>query len=237
THEARELELKVYMAKSELDCDIVLNENDETFDKYVVPIQVGAALTDKRICDLTDDTGENISDKNRKYSEMTAFYWMWKNDTTADYLGICHYRRLWNNLESIVDKLKTTNIDVVLPLPTLCEHSVYEDDFPHYIPAVWQILMNVLKQNSTEYYEAADRIYNGKIFYASNMCIMRRNVLEDLCGWMFPIVEEIEKIVGDINDPYYNRYAGFCTERLITLYFLHNKQNWSIAHAEKIFVG
>ena len=32
------------------------------------------------------------------------------------------------------------------------------------------------------------------------MCILKRNVLEDLCRWMFPIVFEIEKRVGDLPD-------------------------------------
>lgn len=42
-----------------------------------------------------DDTGENISDKNREYSECTVLYWVWKN---ADYqkdtfVGLHQYRR------------------------------------------------------------------------------------------------------------------------------------------------
>ncbi len=202
----------------------------------LIPIQAGAALTDQRMTEVLDSTGENISDRNRRYSEMTVFYWMWKNGT-ADYLGICHYRRLWVNLEGIVEKLRTTDVDVVLPLPTLCEHSVYEDYLLKYIPDVWKPMMEVLKERSPEYAHAAEKIFRERIFYASNMCIVSRAVLDDLCEWMFPIVMEVEQRVGDLQDPYYNRYAGFCTERLMTLYFLYNKQHWKIAHAEKIFLG
>ncbi|MBO6304223.1 MAG: DUF4422 domain-containing protein [Selenomonadaceae bacterium] len=203
----------------------------------MIPIQVGASMTHEKIADLTDDTGDNISYRNLRYSEMTAFYWMWKNDITSDYLGICHYRRLWADLDGIINKLQTVDIDAVLPLPTLCEHSVYEDYMLKYIPTAWQPMMEVLKRLSPEYYEASKKIFDDRIFYASNMCILKRNVLNDLCNWMFPIVAEVEEIVGDIDDSYYNRYAGFCTERLITLYFLYNKNNWKIAHAEKVFIG
>lgn len=232
-HEDRSCSLIVYMAKCVVDKTL---SKEPGMPKYVVPIQVGAALTDKRIAELTDDTGDNISERNRRYSEATALYWMWKN-ASVDYLGLCHYRRLWVNLDGIVEKLRTTDVDAVLPLPTLCEHSVYEDYLLKHIPDVWRPMMDVLKEQSPEYYETSKEIFQGRIFYASNMCILKREVLDDLCNWMFPIVMEVENRVGDLQDTYYNRYAGFCTERLITLYFLYNKNNWKIAHAEKVFIG
>ena len=63
-------------------------------NKYLIPIQVGAALADKRFENtLHDDEGENISAKNKRYCELTAQYWAWKNDLDADYYGFWHYRR------------------------------------------------------------------------------------------------------------------------------------------------
>ncbi len=57
------------------------------------PIQVGAALADRRFEGmLQDDQGDNISKLNRSYCEMTAQYWAWKN-LKADYYGFFHYRR------------------------------------------------------------------------------------------------------------------------------------------------
>lgn len=227
--------IKIYQANSIYDKEI--NQSVPVNSRYVVPIQVGAALTEKRIAELCDNVGNNISERNRRYSEMTAFYWMWKNDCEADVLGLCHYRRIFVNVEKIAEKFCTTDVDVVLPLPTLCEHSVYDDYLLKHIPTVWQPMMTTLKEKSPEYFKAAQVIFRDKIFYASNMCVLRREVMNDLCEWMFPIVMEVEELVGDIKDTYYNRYAGFCTERLITLYFLYNKHRWKIAHAEKIFIG
>ncbi|WP_026766438.1 DUF4422 domain-containing protein [Selenomonas ruminantium] len=227
--------VKIYMAKSIFDKPIK-TRNYDIESSYIVPIQVGAALTNERIADVLDSTGDNISIRNPHYCEMTAFYWMWKN-ADADYLGLCHYRRHWVDLDKIVSLLQTGNIDAILPLPTLCEHSVYQDYLLKHIPTVWKPMMDVLAEMSPEYYEAAKEIFQGRIFYASNMCILSRMVLDDLCKWMFPIVGEVEQRVGDINDPYFNRYGGFCTERLITLYFLYNKHKIRIVHAEKIFVS
>jgi hypothetical protein len=46
-----------------------------------------------------DNEGNNISDKNRRFSELTATYWLWKNYNSIggpEYCGIMHYRRHLN---------------------------------------------------------------------------------------------------------------------------------------------
>lgn len=46
---------------------------------YLYPIQVGAALVGKKLPGIRhDDEGDNISDKNKSYCELTAQYWAWK---------------------------------------------------------------------------------------------------------------------------------------------------------------
>jgi hypothetical protein len=42
---------------------------------------------------LTDIVGDSISHKNNHYSELTGWYWIWKNVTDVRFLGLCHYRR------------------------------------------------------------------------------------------------------------------------------------------------
>ena len=41
---------------------------------------------------IGDNTGDNISNKNANYCELTGLYWAWKN-LPAEYIGLCHYRR------------------------------------------------------------------------------------------------------------------------------------------------
>lgn len=223
----------IYMAKSIVDKP--LRNYPKCISSHIVPLQVGSALTERRIATLTDDIGDNISCRNQHYSETTALYWMWKN-AEADYLGLCHYRRMWKDLDKIADNLQNYVADIVLPIPTWMVPTVMEGHLKKYTPEVWETMMDVLKRHSPEYYKAAQTIFGGNIFYASNMLIAKRHVLHQLCSWMFPIVMEVEAQVGDLPDKYYNRYCGFCTEQLITLYFLYNKQNYRISHAEKIFI-
>lgn len=70
--------------------------NETINNPLYVNVRCGAVY-DKRNPDeyghmLGDDTGDNISEKKYKYSELTVQYWAWKNQD-ADYFGLCHYRR------------------------------------------------------------------------------------------------------------------------------------------------
>lgn len=65
-------------------------------NEVIKPIQVGYA-DDIAGIDFRDNVGEdNIHHKNESYCELTAQYWMWKNDLTSDYLGLMHYRRFFD---------------------------------------------------------------------------------------------------------------------------------------------
>lgn len=65
-------------------------------NKLLYPIQVGAELAEKELDNmLHDNTGNNISHRNRQYAELTAQYWAWKN-MDADYYGLFHYRRYFS---------------------------------------------------------------------------------------------------------------------------------------------
>ena len=80
---------------------------------------------------LRDNTGKNISQKNKYYGEYTFHYWLWKNylDKIPEntWIGFCAYRRFWSKditkqnkilelkkevIQSVDDKWK--NYDVIL---------------------------------------------------------------------------------------------------------------------------
>lgn len=63
----------------------------------IEPIQAGCALFGERPGALRDDTGDNISVRNREWAELTAHYWVLRNwllqNKDVEYVGFCHYRR------------------------------------------------------------------------------------------------------------------------------------------------
>jgi hypothetical protein len=62
---------------------------------YITPIQVGGG-DDIAGIHYRDNQGDNIAAKNDSYCELTAQYWMWKQDHESDYIGLMHYRRFFD---------------------------------------------------------------------------------------------------------------------------------------------
>lgn len=63
-------------------------------DHIYIPIFAGKNGAHQTCSIMGDDTGVNISSKNKYYSELTGIYWAWKNHQ-ADIIGSCHYRRFF----------------------------------------------------------------------------------------------------------------------------------------------
>lgn len=95
-------------------------------DNYKVINCGNALLQDNQIFDnfLKDDIEDNISNKNLNYNELTALYWIWKNDKTSDYLGLCHYRRFLK-IDNIEETLK--EYDFIVPERAFLKDSIEKE--------------------------------------------------------------------------------------------------------------
>ena len=224
--------ISVYTARCHVDR--ALKEDISRFC-WEIPIQVGAALTKERICDICDDVGEHISEKNRQYCELTALYCIWKNDR-SDYVGLGHYRRHFELTKEQLGQLAGSDIDVVLTIPIMDipnVEAVYRRD---HIGADWDVMLEAVRTLSPEYVPAVQEMQSGKFYYAYNMFIIRREILEDYCSWLFPILFYCEKRCGEKEDIYQNRYIGFIAEHLMSVYFLYHEKDYKIVHARKHFI-
>lgn len=224
----------IYMAQSVYDKEL---ETPYAIPAYEKALQVGAALTDKRLADnmLTDDTGNNISMRNRQYCEVTGIYWVWKN-CRHDYVGFSHYRRHFVLQEDWMNIMKQQDIDAVVPVPTYLYPSVGENYKERHIPDDWEFLLQYLKENDAEAYDMAIEIFSKNLFFPGNMFIAKWEVFDELCSWIFPILDAVCTNGGVKEDTYLNRYVGFVSERMVTLFFALHRDKYKIVYADRKFL-
>lgn len=195
-------------------------------DEIYMPIQVGKALHPE--LDLgfqCDNTGENISDKNGSYCELTALYWAWKNLKDTDYIGLCHYRRYYAlSNTKIIKNLEKHNGITVKPktLPTsifneLCLWTSLEDT-TIFLDTIITLYPDYTKDVITYYF------INNK-FSQCNMFILSQNMFDDYCNFLFSIIDKTTERINKSNYTRQQRVNGYLAETLLGLWLLHNKIN------------
>lgn len=196
------------------------------------PLHVGAALGND-LGYLRDDTGDNISIKNRQYCELTGLYWMWKN-SQADVVGLCHYRRYFSkrpldrNLHAIlkiedIDHL-LKNHDIILPFPVVGAKSNGEIYRTEHIENDYDLTRAAIETVSPDYCETFDRVMAKHSCCQCNMFIARRETMAQYCQWLFSVYDELEKHVDFMGyDAYQKRMFGFMSERLLNVWVEHQQ--------------
>lgn len=221
----------IYVVRSVFDKPLRQEYRLSGFQKE---IQVGAALTDQRICDLTDDAGEHISERNRQFCELTALYWIWKN-AGQEIVGLEHYRRHFLLDETWLSEMEAGKIDVVLPTPLYVAPTIAENYRKRHVASDWDFMMDYMRRIYPDDYKEASGFFDTNLYSPCNMFIMRKKVLDDLCAWLFPILFICAEHGREREDEYQNRYPGFLAERLMTFFFEKKRNRYRIAYADKNF--
>ena len=201
-------------------------------NKIYKTLQVGRK---ENFGDLRDNTGENISEKNPNYCELTAAYWIWKNDK-SDITGLTHYRRYFfktknnNSIKNILDKEDIENIlktyDIILPEKERIIKYTVKGAYKkfHHIED-FNKCRDIIEEKYPEYLEAFDEIANGRKLYLYNMFISRKEIFDEYYKWLFDILFELEKRVDISNySDYDKRIFGFLSERLLSVWLQKNNQ-------------
>lgn len=222
----------IYVVRSVFDRPL---QSAYPLSAYQREIQVGAALTKERICELTDDTGETISERNRQFCELTALYWIWKN-AGEDIVGLEHYRRHFLLQEDWYQKMRVNRIDVILPTPLYVAPSLAQNYRDRHMASDWEYMMDYLRRIHPGDYKEAVTFFETNLYSPCNMFIMKREVLDALCTWLFPILFVCAEHGGERDDLYQNRYPGFLAERLITFFFEKNRDRYKMMYADKNFI-
>lgn len=190
-------------------------------DDTITPLECGAAINDNNVCELKDNTGDNISDFNEFFLENTGVYWIWKNVKDAKYKGQTQYRRQFRGLSYLDFDKVFSQYDIIvadpLNLPKTFNHSTCTVEF-HYKVAHnirdLNILKEILEENYPQYMEDWDKyIINGKEMLYSCGFIMKSEDYDKYCSELFDILklflDRIEaKTIEDVSN-----YVSGCEKR------------------------
>ena len=217
-----------------------------------IPILCGKALYDPQkddrsnnpgmiLPELGDNTGDNISDRNRRYSELTGMYWIWKNDKDSDIIGLNHYRRYF------ADNTNVDFIDRETILENLSKYDAmilgHDSDFEMCYNPDFSIYMGYKSAHNGKDFENAliackelfpdiyDAYYyemmNSTAACMCNVIICRREIFMKYCEFLFPILFEVEKKIDWDSDFYKDEYQiralGFLSERMLRAWLVVNR--------------
>lgn len=203
------------------------------------PVQVGCYYTELDFGYLKDSDNDNISYKNKNYCELTSLYYAWKSHLkNNNYLGLVHYRRFFVkdsllakfNLSSEIvnhdDIEKLLNdFDVILPKKRLYPLSTVKQ---HYIQSHSErdlsLLREIISNQYPDYVDCFDVVMQSKTIHLYNMFIMKSDLVDDYCHWLFDVLFKLEGMI-DISDydAYQARVFGFISERLLNVWVRKNK--------------
>lgn len=216
------------MSQNKVKILVACHKPGKVFSNDVyIPIHVGRTVSQykEEMKDMIgDDTGDNISEKNLFFSELTAQYWAWKN-LDSEYIGLCHYRRYFEKEITLknVDDLLGQKYDMILaPLlgdpmkigDRLVKSTCSEDTY---------IFVQCLKKVSPEYYDVAMEVLSGNAESPFNMFVMRKELFDSFATWQFRILFEMEKYVKPSGYSRMKRLYGYMSEMMLTTYARYHK--------------
>lgn len=220
-------------------------------EKIYLPLQVGMAKEDFSGF-LRDNSGDNISEKNASYCELTAQYWASKN-RQADIKGLVHYRRFFSNGPSKffasvntkysniltrhhLEKLLKT-YDMVLPKKRnyYIETSWSHYEHVHHVEDL-EKTREVLQEFDPDYLPSFDKMLSKKAVHMFNMFIAKSEIFDEYTDWLISVLSKVEERT-DISTYtlYEKRLYGFLGEILLDVWV--DKNNICYTELPVMFMG
>ena len=206
-------------------------------DELYLPVQVGSEGKEN-LGYQVDNNGENISNKNSTFCELTGLYWAWKN-LDADYIGLCHYRRHFTckklipfsedtKFKILLNKKQTEEIlkDTDIILPKKREYYI-ENLYDHYKHTMYVETLDetrkIIEEKCPNYLPEFDKLHKRTSAHMFNMFVMKKEYLNDYCEWLFDILFELEKRIDSSKyDSFHARYLGRISELLLDVWINTN---------------
>ena len=219
----------------------VMAHNDE---KIMLPQSYILFNTKKNYMQFKNDNkiqldGENISNKNLYYSEVSGLYYLFKNSKDKHY-GIAHYRRFFTNfyfnnyifkkLSCRASKRLLQKFDIIIPKKLILNESVYSQYRRHHIVDDLELTKSIILKNYPNFYNSFMSTLNNSYIYPYNMFVTSKKIIDEYYGMLFSIFDHLESELTiqklNLRDNYQKRVFGFLAERIFTAWVTH--KNFSV---------
>lgn len=220
-------------------------------DDYKVLV-VGANKNNFNNNYLKDNIGDNISNKNNSYSELTGLYWIWKNDN-SDHVGLVHYRRyfveLKNNLNykgrhiffNKKNKYRILTIEELEKQLLNYEILVKESFRSKYSneklircnlgDEIWENMTTIINKDG-KYIDEYNNVSSQHTHLNCNMFYGHKTLIEEYSKWLFEILNKIDLLHFKKCGEYYrNRELGYLSEILFKVWLDGNNVKYGIVDA------
>ena len=151
-----------------------------------------------------DYEGDNIADMNLMYNEYTGLYWLWKNYDIKPYIGLNHYRRYYDFMDTPPDFDSVFRIfNIVLnepfPLKVMGEGNAMNNRdwyaFWHNVED-FDKLESLFSNKYPEYMDGFNKMKKSDFIFPSSMFTMRKEDFKEYCEFIFSVLGEYRKENG-----------------------------------------
>lgn len=200
-------------------------------DPMYIPLHVGHKDAREELGYLGDDTGDNISERNGYYAELSGVYWVWKNCHDADCIGVCHYRRFLISEEgyafSAAEYEEILRSYDIITTKQLKLPGSYRNGFAaHHNVGALDETGRIIAERFPEYHDTFVRLVQQDRTYFGNIMAARRPLYCAYCEWLFAILFELQgRIDLTFADDYHKRIFGFISEFLLYVWVTARKLN------------
>lgn len=174
--------------------------------------------------------GDNIDSENPRLNELTALYYLWKNEHNVGYKGLEHYRRaIWDRtgthllepdeIESILKDYDVILTDkYVFFQGTMDRYCLPKNDYTHHIER-----MNDCWNGFGDFYWNWICTHYPSEHSWCNIFVANEEVADEYCQMAFDLVFNLKQPEGT------KRFFAYCTEKLFS--------PWSAFKGLKVYHG
>ena len=196
-----------------------------------------------------DNEGDNISEYNDSYCELTGLYWIWKN-SKDDVVGLVHYRRLFARIKTHFDfigrhivlsknepysiisveevKEKLRDTDIIVKKSEFRIRTVKQIFIKQIGKDMFDKIVTAIRELEPSYMDMFKKVCNSHSHINCNMFVGKRTVVSNYCKWIFPILEYIDNMkIKETGDRYHNREIGYVSELLLGVWLKCNNVKYT----------